>query len=583
MISKRIGITPKNDDYARLAAYIADAGHEGEKALMSWCAGCLGGDEYTEGIAEVLDTQDKNTRSVKTKTYHLVVSFRPEDEAKLTPEAFKAMEERFAVALGWSEHQRHCGVHKNTANLHMHIAYNMVNSENYTLYKEFRDFWIRDKVCRELEKEYGFALDNGRNKDAQRSLGEKAALIEAHTGQQSFESYAKGQRDNILHVLETATDWQAFHEGLARYGMAAKARSGGLVMVDRHNRKHTVKASAVDRSLSFKKLEGKLGSYIPAQGLEKLPEHSRYQQVPLHRSPERGALYAEFLQGIEKRKTALAAVKDQEDVALAAVREKWAVKRRELECKNIAKKNLRRLVQVAKKHETEALAKARLAFQEPRESLRREVPYTSWNGFLQHKAEQGNETALAVLRSIQETIDLEQESPVAPKKDWSQHGKEQFQGTTAKLKAEYAPKERAILENTDLTGKGKTHLLAVLRMEQLADEERLQKDTGQNSTLIAGFRHTVDRKGTVVFTLPGGGTIRDSGKDLFFTAGDKAAEAAAKCYAQKKWGKSIRLEGNHICREPGRDSELENVKKTPRHGAVISATQERPQYRRRSG
>lgn len=232
---------------------------------------------------------------------------------------------------------------------------------------------------------------------------------------------------------------------------------------------------------------------------------------------------------------------------------------------NIDKRNRRRLVQVAKKYETEALVKARISFQEPRESLRREVPYTSWNGFLQHKAEQGNETALAVLRSIQETVGLEQESPVTPKKDWSQHGKEQFQGMTAKLKAEYAPKERAILENTDLTGKGKTHLLAVLRMEQLADEERLQKDAGQNSTLIAGFRHTVDRKGTVVFTLPGGGIIRDSGKDLFFTAGDMAAEAAAKRYAQKKWGKSIRLEGNRIFREPGRDSELENVKK---HRAV---------------
>lgn len=561
MISKRVGITPKNDNYARLAAYIADAGHDGEKALMSWCAGCLGGDDYTEGIAEVLDTQDKNTRSVKSKTYHLVVSFRPEDEAKMTLETFKAMEERFAAALGWSEHQRHCGVHKNTVNLHMHIAYNMVNPENYTLHKEFRDFWIRDKVCRELEKEYGFALDNGRNKDAQRSLGEKAALIEAHTGQQSFESYARSQRDNILHVLDTAADWQTLHEGLALHGMAIKPRSGGLVVADRHNRKHTVKASAVDRSLSLQQLEAKLGPYVPAQGLDKLPEHSRYQAVPLHRSPERGALYAEFLQGIERRKSGLAAVKNHEDTALTAIRAEWAAKRRELERKNIAKKNLRRLMQIAKKHETEALAKARLAFQEPRESLRQEVPYTSWNGFLQYMAEQGNETALAVLRSIQETVGLDQESQVAPKKDWSQHGKEQFQDTTAKLKAEYAPKERAILENTDLTGKGKTHLLAVLRMEQLADEERLQKNVGQNSALIAEFRHTVDRKGTVVFTLPSGGTIRDSGKDLFFTAGDKAAEAAAKRYAQKKWGKSIRVEGNHICREPGRDSDLENAKK----------------------
>ena len=129
MISKKVGISPKNDDYARLAEYIADAGHEGEKSLMHWCAGCLGDDDYQDGIAEVVDVQAMNTRSKQSKTYHLVISFRPEDEAKLTPEVFRAIEERFAATLGYTEHQRHCGVHKNTANLHMHIAYNMISIE----------------------------------------------------------------------------------------------------------------------------------------------------------------------------------------------------------------------------------------------------------------------------------------------------------------------------------------------------------------------------------------------------------------------------------------------------------------------
>ena len=129
MISKRIGVAPKNDNYARLATYIADAGHEGEKSLVSWCGGCLGGDEYAEGIAEVQDTQTMNTRSGGAKTYHMVVSFRPEDETRLTPEHFKALEERFAAALGYSDHQRHCGVHKNTGNIHMHVAYNMFSIE----------------------------------------------------------------------------------------------------------------------------------------------------------------------------------------------------------------------------------------------------------------------------------------------------------------------------------------------------------------------------------------------------------------------------------------------------------------------
>ena len=128
MISKRIGIEPKNDNYARLAVYIADAGHESEKALLSWCSGCFGDDDYAAGMEEAMKTQAMNTRA-GAKTYHLVVSFRPEDEARLTPEVFNTIEERFAAALGYADHQRHCGVHKNTTNLHMHVAYNMFSIE----------------------------------------------------------------------------------------------------------------------------------------------------------------------------------------------------------------------------------------------------------------------------------------------------------------------------------------------------------------------------------------------------------------------------------------------------------------------
>ena len=100
MISRRIPINPTHDRYPRLAAYIADAGHGGEKCLMAWCAGCLGGEDYAEGVAEVADVQDCNTRAQGAKTYHLLVSFRPEDETRLAPEVFQDIERRFAAALG---------------------------------------------------------------------------------------------------------------------------------------------------------------------------------------------------------------------------------------------------------------------------------------------------------------------------------------------------------------------------------------------------------------------------------------------------------------------------------------------------
>ena len=464
MISKKVGIAPKNDRYGKLAAYIADAGPNGEKNLMSWSAGCLGDDDYQRGIAEVLDVQAMNTRTRLSKTYHLVISFRPEDEGKLNPEVFKTIETRFAVALGYEEHQRHCGVHKNTGNLHMHIAYNMIHPEKHTWHKEFRDFRIRDALCRELEQEFGLAVKD------------------AHT-------------------------------------------------------KAAMKASALDRSLSLKKLESRLGLFARAQNMEVVQEHSRYRAEPLHRSPERGQLFAAFQKAIETRKEKLQTIKEQEASTLAAIRLQWEAKRQEIERMNIAKRNRRNLLALARKHEDEALAKARLAMQPEREGVRQEIPFSSWSGFLQHQAGQGNEIALAVLRSRQEAAQPEQAQEPArqitsPVKDRSTHGLDY-----ATVKADFATQQRSALENPALSGKGKTRLLAVLRMEQIAVEQGLQ------------ITHRVDGKGTVVFTLGNGGSIRDTGKEVLFSAHDKAAQAVAICYAQKKWGKAARLEGNVLRRE----------------------------------
>jgi hypothetical protein len=393
MISKRVFIEAGNDNYARLAAYIADAGTHskqgGEKCLMSWCKGMLGGEDYAEGIAESVDVQARNTRAA-SKTYHLVISFRPEDEAKLTPEIFKAIEERFASALGYTDHQRHCGVHQNTGNLHMHVAYNMIHPEKYTCHKEFRDFWIRDKVCRAVERDFGLTVDHGieHNSSERQRNNDTARLVEAHTGQQSFDSYAKEHRETITRSLETAESWQDIHAALVAHSMEIKPHGNGLAIKDMHSKKatHAIKASALDRSLSLKKLEARFGAFQQPQDLAHVQEQSCYTAEPLHRSPERGLLFAEYQAGIEARKTTLQAVKDREDAALAAIRGEWAAKRRELERKNIAKKNLRRLLQIARKHESEALASARLSFQEPRNAVRQDIPFTSWNGFLQHKA-----------------------------------------------------------------------------------------------------------------------------------------------------------------------------------------------------
>ena len=141
----------------------------------------------------------------------------------------------------------------------------MIHPEKYTLHKEFRDFHIRGKVCRELEREFGLTIDNGRESPTldqpapeRKRFGEKAALMEAHSGQQSFEGYAQEQRAAILQKMKTAKFWRDVHEALAAHGLEIKPHGNGLVIKDRHSERaaHSIKASALDRSLSLKKTGG---------------------------------------------------------------------------------------------------------------------------------------------------------------------------------------------------------------------------------------------------------------------------------------------------------------------------------------
>ena len=546
MISKHISCKAQNDDYGGLARYIADAGHDGEKCLASWSAGCWSGDDYDLGILEAEAVQDLNTRSAREKTYHLLISFRPKDEAKLTPEAFKTIEERFAQALGFSEHQRHCGVHKNTSNLHLHIAYNMIHPERLTRHDPFMDYKTLSATCRKLEQEYGLSVDNGMEKARGDRLSEKAAAIEAQTGQESFESYAKRHKAHILKAQEASQDWQAFHEALRAVGMEAKPHGNGLVVKDPHG-DHAAKASAIDRALSMKKLDGRFGRFQPYRSLRPIQELSRYQAVPLHRSPERGELFATYRQGIESRKARLEAIKEREDAARISIRKQWADKRAEIERMDIAKRNRRNLLTLTRKHEAEAIAKARLALLPDRESVRRDIPFSSWSGFLRHEAGQGNEVALAVLRSKGEAVEPEQEAVPPKVKDWSQHGKEQF----LTGRADHAEKDRALLERGDIPARAKKPLQAFLRMERIAAEAKAQGYT------LGDIARRIDGKGVVIFTLASGGSIRDTGKELYFSTRDEKAHGVALAYAALKWGKNIVQEKGKILFHKTREMEMQ--------------------------
>jgi hypothetical protein len=241
-------------------------------------------------------------------------------------------------------------------------------------------------------------------------------------------------------------------------------------------------------------------------------------------------LFAEYTAASKKRKAVLDELKAGEAALSAPIREKWTSKREELARVNLPKRHIYALLRKSGQNEKLEIAAAKEAAGIPgrREEIRREIPYTSWIDFLRRKASEGNETALAVLRS--KKVPVEEELPT--QSDYER--RREIWDKWRQKRNEYS--------GTHKYGVYRKGLLALTRAWELAELETLEPDKPR---LFTGFTSSIDAWGTVMITLAGGGRIRDSGKEILFSAHDAAAKEAALKYAQAKWGNAL-LAGNRL-------------------------------------
>lgn len=260
-------ICPKASDHntKKLGQYVWDASHKGEKCLMAWTQGfCDEQISLTAAIRTMQGTQAQNTKCKTAKNYHLVITFRPEDENKLTPDIYKKIEKTFSEKLGLEEYQRICAVHQNTGNLHMHLHYNLIHPEKLTKAKLSYDYYKRDQACRECEKVFGLSVDNGHEQATGIKISDKAAVLEAHSGEQTFQRYALDQKKELVERIGKARTWQDVHQVFASLGMEVRPKNGGLVLTPKGGEEGAMKASALDRSFSGQRMEQRFGRYEPS-------------------------------------------------------------------------------------------------------------------------------------------------------------------------------------------------------------------------------------------------------------------------------------------------------------------------------
>ncbi len=134
--------------WTRTADYILDTAHDGAKVGGVRVTNC-GSDDPAFATAEILATQQLNTRSKADKSYHLVVSFPAGERPAL--DVLNQIEDALVEAIGLADHQRISAIHTDTEHLHIHVAINKVHPETHRNVEPYYDKRALMEACERLE------------------------------------------------------------------------------------------------------------------------------------------------------------------------------------------------------------------------------------------------------------------------------------------------------------------------------------------------------------------------------------------------------------------------------------------------
>jgi hypothetical protein len=342
--------------------------------------------------------QAQNTRAGSKRTYHLVISFDPEDRS-LDAKELQRVVEHLVDVLGFSEHQYVAVRHNDKDHEHVHVAINKIHPETLRIHSPAWDHQKLFTGARALELELGLTPLRSRAR-ARENVPQRAADLEAY---QRVESFARWARENLRPTLRATElrSWNDLHAVCFRFGIVLRPHGNGLVFEDL-DRGVRVKASFVGRELSKPQLCKQLGAFQPASShqLEATQRAAhRYSPMP-SRVPQ--SLWQEYEQTLDQART-------QRQEAWRSYRHSTSRERRQLKQKYRRQRSViatlpvsgrdrkRLLQQLALRYtiETRTL-KRRLAIQ--RTAIQRTWHPGTWRGFVAGRAAGGDARAVRLLR-----------------------------------------------------------------------------------------------------------------------------------------------------------------------------------------
>lgn len=375
---------PRKSSFKSLVEYLVDDQDKLERVAETRITNCHS-DSVAWASMEIEATQARNTRAISDKTYHLIISFR---EGENPPgDVLESIENEICEALGFEEHQRISVTHRDTDNLHIHLAINKIHPEKLTLHEPYRDHYVRDKKCIELEKKYGLEVDNHKNI---KTISEgRASDMEAMSGLESLLSHVK----TFSSEINNANSWDELHHLLYEKGVTLKERGNGFVF---SSGDYAVKASSVNRDFSKSNLIEKLGEYEKSQ----YQNENDYSPQPINFDSETKTLFQIYKEEQEKNSKILnrelLALAKHRSTAIKLIKSKTSLKRQLLKLatpgvmKRIALKHINN-------EQRKELNKLHQEITKSRNSIFSQYKRQSWKGWLKTKVMNGDAKALSAL------------------------------------------------------------------------------------------------------------------------------------------------------------------------------------------
>lgn len=389
MIARRLRLNdPSKSSMLRLVSYLTNP--QGVDARVGEVRITNCDSETPQWAAlEMLAVQKQNTRAQGDKTYHLVLSFKEHPDSA----TLKKIEDYVCKELGFKEHQRVSVMHYDTDNPHLHIAINKIHPRKLTMHEPYYDERKLAKACKFLERVYGLQPDNHEPNAQAVETGatnmERAGDLESLTG---------WIRRNCLEDLKRATAWAEVHDILTKHGLTLRERGNGLIISS--GGVH-VKASSVDRGLSKKRLEERLGAFTP--GGSSVRQEKSYERKPMGRKYDASGLWDQYnglrVENDNTRTQAISAARQERDTTLENLRTSSDLRLALI--KNIVagaafKRFLSRL---NRKRLRRKAQKIREAYAQQRSEIFQKHRHVVWSAWLSKEAASGNADALAYLHA----------------------------------------------------------------------------------------------------------------------------------------------------------------------------------------